>query len=89
MHPVRVLMAVLLAKEAAAATVHPADLVPVAGAPVVVLEVRAVGEAEGGSSFVVRRFANSVSRKLTASTIKTSGYCQDLSPRPARSCLAG
>jgi hypothetical protein len=79
-------MAVLLAKEEAVATVHPADLVPV-DAPVVVPEVRAV-VAEVGSSFAARRFASSVSRRSTVSITKTFAYCQGLSRRPVRSCLA-
>jgi hypothetical protein len=83
-------MAVLLAKAAAAvaaAMVRLADLVPVDG-QAAVLEVPAAVAAAVGSSSAARRFANSASRRSTASTTRTSGYCQDLSLRPERSCLA-
>src|ERR1039457_1720833 len=87
-HLVRVRTAVPLAKEAAeAVTVRLADLVPGEG-PALVREVPAVAAVADESSSAARRFASSASRRSTASTTKTSGCCQDLSPRRGRSCLA-
>jgi hypothetical protein len=62
--------------------------VPAAHVPADGRAVRADLAKAAGSFSAARRFANSASRRSTASTTRTFGCSRDLSPRLARSCLA-